>query len=152
MTWTRAIRQLGDDCWRSAGELARQLDAEAPFGTGLRLLPAGVKIAERLGLGWAPSPRTLLNWHRAPFGATVWEALAEAPDMRARLLLLARFLAPGSDLLRQRSALARRGPLGLMLTYLVRPWQLTIKALRALAPWLRLRRADEPPGGAPGDR
>ncbi len=136
----RAIDQLGEDCWGRAAELARELEAEAALGTGLRLVPAGVAVAERLGLDWAPSTRVLLHWHQAPWGATVWEALARVPDARGFAFLVVQFLAPKPDFLRARSALARRGWFGLILAYLVRPVQLAIKAARSYGPWLRAHR------------
>jgi hypothetical protein len=136
----RAIDQLGDDCWRNAADLARQLKAEGSLGTGLRLVPAGVEIANRLGLGWAPSRPTLLNWHRAPWGATVWEALAGAPTVRERASVIRAFLVPPPSFLRERSALARRGRRGLLAAYLMRPLLLTFKAVRSLGPWRRARR------------
>jgi hypothetical protein len=136
----RAIDQLGEDCWGGAAELARELEAEAALGTGLRLVPAGVAVAERLGLDWAPSTRVLLEWDKAPWGTTVWDALASAPDARAFASLVVRFLAPTPDFLRARSALARSSRVGLVLAYLVRPVQLAIKAAMSYAPWLRARR------------
>jgi hypothetical protein len=136
----RAIDTLDGSCWQTAAELARELNALAPLGTGLRLVSTGVVIADRLGLPWAPGPRTLLDWNDAPWGATVWESLATAPHARARILLLAPFLAPSPDFLRARSALARRGRSGLVLAYLVRPFGLAVKALASFAPWLRARR------------
>lgn len=141
----RAIDQLDADCWGSAAALAQALGGAPALGTGLRLLPAGVPIAERLGLAWAPSPRTVLIWQGAPWGATVWESLASAPDIRSRAALLADFVAPSPDFLRERSRLARHGLPGLLLTYLLRPFRLTAKALFSLRPWLRARRTPREP-------
>lgn len=138
----RAIDQLAGDCWDDAANLARELGAAAAMGTGLRLLPTGIAIAERLDLPWAPSAYVLLNWG-APWEATVWEALASTHSARARASLLARFLAPTPDFLRQRSALARRGPRGMALAYAVRPFLLAARAGWSFGPWRRARR---PPG------
>ena len=143
---TRAINLLGDECWREAAELARELDASAPLGTGLRLIPAGVALAERLNLPWAPSARALLHWRGAPWGATVWESLASAPNSRARAVLLAEFLAPRSDFLRERSTLARRGRSGLVLAYSLRPFRLAIMAALSYGPWRRARLVPTEPG------
>jgi hypothetical protein len=135
----RAIDQLGDDCWRAAAALARQLGATAPLGTGLRLLPAGVEIADRLGLPWAVPPMALLNWG-APWEATVWESLAQAPSLRSRASVIVRLLCPRSVFLRERSALARRGRCGLALAYSLRPFRLAIRAAESFQPWRRARR------------
>lgn len=140
---SRAIDQLDDDGWRQAADLALELGGLEALGTGLRLLPTGTALADRLALAWAPSPRVLLNWNQAPWGATVWEDLASAPTTRARAVLLARFLSPDPDFLRERSVLARRGHCGLLAAYLLRPFLLTSKALLSFGSWRRARR-DQP--------
>ncbi len=125
---TRAIDQFNDDCWRGAAALATALGAEALLGTGLRLIPSGVKRAERLGLDWAPSA----PWfYREPWGETVWAYLLAAPTPLARLSIIAEFLAPRPAYLRERSGLARRGTCGLLLAYLLRSMSLAARALRA---------------------
>ena len=136
----RAVYQLGADEWRGTADLARTLSCEAALGTGLRLLPAGATIADRLGLEWAPTAQMLLLWHNAPWGATIWENLATASGMTACARILAAFLIPSPRFLRGQSALARRGPAGLLVSYFVRPFRLTAKATASFAPWWRLRR------------
>jgi hypothetical protein len=141
----RAIAQLGDDCWNGASALARELGGESGMGTGLRLLPEGVEVAERLGLAWAPSTRALLHWRGAPWEATAWEALVNTPSRRAQVSFVAGFFAPSPEFLRERSALARRGPRGLWLAYFLRPFRLAARATLALGPWRRARRVPPEP-------
>jgi hypothetical protein len=141
----RALAQLDDDCWNGAAALARDLGGDAAMGTGLRLLPAGVAVAERLGLAWAPSVHALLHWSGAPWEASVWEAVMSASSHRARASLLAGFLVPSREFIRARSALARRGRPGLWLAYLVRPFHLTARAVGAFGAWRHARRIPPEP-------
>jgi hypothetical protein len=135
----RAISQLDDDCWRDAARLASEFGADDAMGTGLHLVKAGVPLAKRLGLPWAPSAHSMLNWGM-PWDATVWESLVAAATWRERAGIAAKFLRPSPDFMRQRSALARRGQVGLLSAYLVRLCTLATRAAKAFGPWRRARR------------
>ncbi len=137
----RAVQQLDRSCWDTATELARSLHAEPALGTGLRLDPDGAPIADELGLPWAPSPHMQLAWAGAPWGATVWEALVRGPGVRGRIRLAAGLLFPGPKALRLGSALARRGRLGLIAAYVVRPFFLAARARPALSAWRHAERS-----------
>jgi hypothetical protein len=148
----RAISCLDAECWAGAAALARELEATAALGTGLRLVPTGTAVAERLNLAWAPSSRTLIEWSDAPWAARVWESLSGATGLRARAAVVRGLLAPSSEFLRERSALARAGWGGLLLAFVVRPVLLAAKLLFALGPWRRGHWADGGAAAATADR
>jgi hypothetical protein len=141
----RAVEQLDHDCWRSAAELARELGAQDAMATGLRLVPAGVPIAERLGLTWAPPARVLLGWNQIPYAARRWEALATAPTLRERGAVLAGAFVRSPEFMRERSALARTGMRGLVAAYMLRSLRLPVGAVRSFGLWRRARRVPPEP-------
>jgi len=130
-----AVEQLDESVWSGARTLAAELGALDAFGTGLRLVPAGAALADRLGLAWAPSTNMLLRWEGAPWGATLWEALLRAPGNRVRLALVAAVVAPRPAILRLGSGLARRGSGGLLAAYVLRMLSLAVRAAPALLAW-----------------
>ena len=135
----RVLRRLSDDEWSEVARMASLLDATAGFANGLRLIPAGRDLAERLGLvssmliedatRHGSSARVALGLHR----------LARASGFRERLRLVARELVPTPSFLRWWSPLARRGPLGLGVVYLWRPFWLLWHLVPSL---VRLKRSE----------
>lgn len=130
----RALDQVGEDEWRSAAALADTLDATAAFERGLRFLPEGAVLADRLGLHAEPVIDVEIR------ATGVAEALTLARLLRARslserLALVRHKLVPPPTFMRKWSPLARHGRLGLALSYL---WRLiwvigrTPPALQAL--------------------
>ena len=139
---TRALRRLSDDDWADVATLARRMDAEEGMSLGLRLLPDGVLIADRLGLSSdVTSIDRALRQTESPPGA---RGLALALDPYADETRKARILShlfPSSETMRINSTLARRPRGGLQLAYAVRLanrfWQLP----RAIIAVCRARQA-----------
>jgi hypothetical protein len=137
--WSTAIRDLAGavdafemECWEAARDLAVTLDAAGPMGVGLGLIEGGRAIARRLLLPTEPSSAQRLLWAGAPWSASVVEALRNQPDLRSKAWLLLRILAPSPAALRRGSALARRGRLGLVAAYGLRPLQIARRLPAAL--------------------
>lgn len=137
----RAAQRFDAECWREACALAATLDAIAPFGTGLGILPEGRAIAEQLGLSTDPSFGLRLRWSDAPWGSSFIAALANERGIRGRLGLLAGLLGPRPAVLRLSSPLARRGRRGLAAAYALRPFGLLRRAPAAVLAWQRVRRS-----------
>jgi Uncharacterised nucleotidyltransferase len=135
----RALRQTSFEMWHEAGELAQRLHAVEGFAAGLRLLPEGAAVADRLGLPGA----AVLEYQRGAGaeGSLVLglDRLARAPGLRARLALLASELFPPPRLMRFTSSLARRGRLGLVVAYAGRGARLAWLAWPTVRAWRRAR-------------
>ena len=124
--------------WLEAAEVARSIDAEEAFGAGLRLHPRGQAVAADLSL---PGVRTTETWLRSSGAsdlAVSLEWFLSKPGWRGKVAYILRNLFPSSSFMRDWSALARRGQLGLGLAYVWRPLSLLGRLPRALA---ELRRA-----------
>jgi hypothetical protein len=135
-----ALELLPDPLWREAAEVAAEVDALGGFATGLRLLPAGRALAERLGIDSEASVDALLRVGHVPLSQG-FEELATTPGLRAKLAVLRGEVAPTPDFMRWWSPLARRGRLGLAAAYLWRPLYLALRAGPGLVAWRRARRA-----------
>jgi hypothetical protein len=137
----RAIARADEKTWREALELARRLDGVPTFASGMRLLPQGAELILELGVGeGVRSTRHEIRFEGIPTAEGI-DALLQpglGPGRRLRLVLGEIF--PRPDFMRWWSPLARRGRLGLSLSY---PWRwlyLTIKAPSGLRTVLRARR------------
>src|SRR4051812_10828204 len=86
----RGLDALDEATWRRAGELAQRLGCADAFATGLRLDPAGVALAARLGLGERARVEVHLRAAGAPATAEGFARLAALPTVRGRLERLAR--------------------------------------------------------------
>jgi hypothetical protein len=126
----------GEELWASAVELARELDAVAGLAVGLRCLPAGALLADRLGLPSELPRRLVLAAQGAPATAAGIVALVEADSPRARLRLLGRELFPPRLQMHKHVPLARRGRVGMLAAYALRPAAL---ARRLPAGWRAVR-------------
>lgn len=107
---TRGLERLPAPAWHGAAELAREVQAQAAFAAGLRLVPAGAALAQELGL--PESGR--LDWeirHRdiRPRGTFHVLAFGEARGISARLTVLRRALFPTREWLQYEHPWARRG-------------------------------------------
>jgi hypothetical protein len=120
---SRAVERLPVADWEAAARLAAALRSGAEMARGLHAAPGGAELAARLAL---PAPAT---GHEGAFG---FERLARTRGTLARARVLARALAPPPSYLRWTSPLARRGPGGLVLAYLSRPFALAAYAARAI--------------------
>src|SRR5262249_27710001 len=86
----RALERIDGAEWSAAASLARDLDATEAFAAGLRLTPAGRRLADELGLPVAASVDTLLRARSAVPPAEGMERLARTPGIAAKLRLLGR--------------------------------------------------------------
>jgi hypothetical protein len=139
----RALHLAKEWHWQEAAALASRLQALPTFAAGLRLLPEGVSLADRMSL---LDQRPLMLSLREEGGRTslvvTLERLARAPGMGARLRLLAQRLAPPPDYMRWRyPRLVGRGQAGLALAYLWRPISTVARLPTAIIAWRRARRA-----------
>ena len=134
-----AVELLPEELWTEAVAVAAEVDALPGFATGLRLLPEGRELAERLGVGDKASVDALLRVAHVPL-AHGFEELATTPGLRAKLYILWSEIVPTTDFMRWWSPLARRGRLGLAASYLWRPVYLGLRAVPGLLAWRRARR------------
>lgn len=146
----RALECLSDDTWREARRLAVGLDAEPRFAAGLATRPLGLKMIDRLQLKGTVDMRSALHVTGVPPPlADSIVQLRTASGVGPRVRLIARGLIPTGATMRLHWQLARRGRLGLALTYIYRPVWLLAKlpaALRAYARAQRVIRVRDPGG------
>jgi len=135
----RALELLPEDAWREAATLAKRLDAVPAFATGLRLLPLGVELAERLALPIEHSRELALRAGSAPPTALGFWRLAETPGLGNKVGLLGRELAPSPAFMRAMYPVARRGRAGLAAAYLWRPVSLARQVGPGFRAWRRAR-------------
>lgn len=131
----RALARFDDATWHEAHRLAGRLNAEAAFGVGLRLLPAGRNLAARLAVIDAPSVEDALLKADAPGGASALEYASQLPGIRRKAAMAARKLVPSPAYMRLKYPTARRGHLGLMLAYVVRQGQVALRLGPAARAW-----------------
>lgn len=113
-----ALERWPEQVWREAAELAAEIDASAAFVTGLRLLPAGRRLAGRLALEPSPSAEwALANRADRPRGTFHLQALAEADGLRARCRIVRRALLPRRAWIVHTYPWARHGGLRLIAAY-----------------------------------
>jgi len=137
---SRALVRLPESTWREASVLAARLEAIPAFASGLTLLPDGSLLAAALELPDASTVETRLRAASAPELALSFDWLVRAPGVRARTRLVWRRLAPSAGVMKARSPLARRGPVGLAAAYVVNPVRLAWHAVPALRAWRKARR------------
>jgi len=117
----RALDRVPLDMWFRASALARRLRASQALGAGLRRLPDGAVLAERLGLPTSVTPDLALRAGRVPPLATGIQWLVTSKGMNGKLRLVLRKTFPPADFLRAWKPLARRGWPGLVTAYAWRP-------------------------------
>jgi hypothetical protein len=130
-----ALELADPGVWPEAHRLAVELDAVEAYGAGLRLVPAGRAIADRLEIPHDMSVEQVLRLQSGPDLTLRLDELLRERSLRARLRTLWKELTPSVAFMRASSPLARRGPLGLVLAYLWRPVWLLLRlpaALRAV--------------------
>ena len=139
----RAIAVADEDCWRQALELARRLDGLRTFASGMRLLPQGAELIRRLGAeDEVRSARHEVRFAGVPTAEALDALLQPGVTNHQRLRTVAGEIFPRPQFMRWWSPLARRGRLGLVLSY---PWRwlwLAVKAPRGLWAVLRARARD----------
>jgi hypothetical protein len=134
----RALDIADDSLWWEAADVARRLGSSAVFALGLGLLPAGERLADRLGLRRNASVEAHLCSEGAPPVSIGLLRFGAAPSHGARLALLATELVPSPGWMRNTSGLARRGRIGLFAAYVVRPFLLCAQTPAA---WVAVREA-----------
>jgi hypothetical protein len=133
----RAIAAADLEAWREAAELSRALGAEDALAAGLCFVPEGETLAVELGL--TSSRRGTLRMAattQTDAAAFQLQRLLEAESLRERIKLTVNPLFVSPSMLREDSALARRGRAGLVLAYAARPLVLA----RRFGPALLARR------------
>jgi hypothetical protein len=136
----RALLTFDRPTWQDAAALARDLRAEPAMSAGLRLRPAGAELAAELGLATEQTAVLRLRASTAPVTAMGIHRLFETPGIRGKLSLLAEELAPAPAFMKQMYPVARRGPVGLLASYVWRPLWLLAHAPTALGALRRARR------------
>jgi Uncharacterised nucleotidyltransferase len=139
----RAIDVLAREDWEQAAEVSRRMGAEDALAAGLCLAPGGAQLADQLQLTTAR--RGILQMaSSAELNPQAYQLqrLIDAEGFGARLRMLANPLFMSPAIMRQNSALARRGPLGLVACYAVRPFVLMSRLRPALAARRRILRSD----------
>lgn len=134
----RALGRVDFATWEEAARLADELGGSGALAAGLQMRPAGVGLAERLGIGAIGDSRRLrLLATTPPDGALGIERLVATPGLSGRATLLRQELVPSPGFMREWYPIARRGRLGLALSYAWRPFDLMLKLPHGLRAWLR---------------
>jgi hypothetical protein len=146
---TLALERLDGAVWTDAAALAGALDAVPAFSAGLRLVPAGVELADLLRLTERFPAHVALAASSAPLTAQTLERLAAGggPAGRARFVLGR--LVPPAGWMRVNYPLARRGRAGLLTAYAWRFAIVPVRLVRAVPSWRRARSTRAP---APTER
>lgn len=133
----RSIDRVDRDTWREAALLGTRLHAAGAMREGLKLVEGGSELAEQLGLTRGATRLIRLHARTPPPTSSGIERLLRTRGTRARLALIAGRFAPSPAYMRQWKRLARRGPVGLALAYLWRPFWLLWHVPGGAAAWLR---------------
>jgi hypothetical protein len=137
----RAIARADEETWREALELAHRLDGVPTFASGMRLLPQGAELLLELGVGEeVRSTRHEIRFEGVATAEGIDALLQPGLGPGRRLGIVLGELFPRPEFMRWWSPLARRGQLGLLLSY---PWRwlyLAIKGPSGLRTVLRARR------------
>lgn len=140
----RGLELIEPGMWAAAAALAERLRATEAFAAGLRLVAAGSRLADELGLPHDRSVETALRASSPVAGALGWNNLALVSGFVPRLHFAARKLFPTPRFMRAWSPVARRGRLGLACAYLGRPVWVMWRAVPGFLAWWRARHATVP--------
>jgi Uncharacterised nucleotidyltransferase len=136
----RALARAPESQWQAALELAERFDGVQAFASGLRLVPEGLALARRLGVEQDRSVKYDLRREGVPTAEALHDLFGGGHSPGEAIATVARELVPRPAFMRWWTPLARRGPLGLALSY---PWRwvwLTLHLPRGLLAVLRARR------------
>ena len=136
-----AVERVPPATWKAAVGIAERLEALPAFAAGLRLLPEGRELADRLSLPRLATTAILLRTHGAPQLSMGVDWFFRQPSLRTKLALAARKVFPPRNFMLAWSALARRGTLGLAFAYVWRPLWLLARIGPALIAHRRARRS-----------
>jgi Uncharacterised nucleotidyltransferase len=137
---SRAIETFPYATWQVAAAIAGRLEATPAFAAGLRLLPAGAELAQRLRLRHDAPAEVVLRAGTAPPMALGFEWLAHVPGLRAKARLVLGKLVPDPEFMRAWSPLAGRGPAGLLGAYVWRFIWLAWHAVPGFRAWRRAQK------------
>ena len=135
-----AVERFAYELWEAAALLAARLQAAEALAVGLRLVPAGERLAADLGLPTSVAAATLLRSTTPPETALGFAWLTELPAARAKARFLWGTLIPDRSFVRGTSRLAGGGTLGLLCAYLWRWAWLLYRAPRGWLAWRAARR------------
>lgn len=135
----RGIGRAEETLWRDALELARNLEGLHTFASGLRLVPEGAELAQRLGIENEHSPLHELRHERIPMAEGIDALLSSELGLGQRAAMVREELFPKPEFMRWWSSLARRGRVGLAAAYLWRPIWLIAHAPHAFIARRRVR-------------
>ena len=144
---TRAVERWPVDLWRQAAQLAETVHGIPALAAGLRLVPAGSRLANELGLPETPE----LHWkihtrEERPRGTFHVEAWREARGFRQRANVLRRSLFPTRRWIRFYLPWATRGRAWMVLAYAWHILRAPLWAARAGRYLAKARRAGRPRG------
>jgi hypothetical protein len=121
----RAIEVVNFSQWQSAAAQSRALGAEDALAAGLCLVPEGRELSERLNL--TRRRRGILRIASSPRSegaAYEVQRVLDASSFLERIKLISDGVLVTPAALRWASPIARRGRAGLVLAYIIRPFQL----------------------------
>jgi len=136
----RACDRVDDTVWVQGAALAEELAALDGFGAGLRLLPAGSALADRLDLPPNRSVEVALQARTTPPTALGFEQLRSARGPWARAKIVTRKLVPPPGFMRHWSPAAAQGRRQLVRAYFRRALWLLRAAPRGWRAWREARR------------
>jgi hypothetical protein len=132
----RALAVYQQDTWVEAAALARRLAAESVLASGLRLVDAGNRVADALGLEkHVTSAEVRLLLAGPPPIALGVMRVAQTPSMRQRAALVVGEVFPSPAAMRYWHGFAGRGRAALTLTYFYRPLWLAFRLPGAYRAW-----------------
>jgi hypothetical protein len=138
----RALERVPIGVWAEAADLARRLDAVPAFAGGLRLLPAGERLASHLRLPPTIEPiEVSLRLRGAPPHSIGLAWLLTRHGAAAKAALIARKLVPPREFIEGWSPRARRGTFPLIAAYLRRPFWLARHSFPAWRAWRRAKKS-----------
>ena len=137
---SRALERASPGTWKAAADLSRRLGAEGAFAAGLEMLPEGRQLAATLELTAERSVETAMFAESAPYSSWTINRLANTPGLVPKLRIALRRVFPEPEFMRAWYPIARRGRVGLMLSYPRRLAWLVTATGPAVVAWLRARR------------
>ena len=135
----RAIAEADPTDWEEAWALAQTLEGAPTFASGLRLIPEGVEMAERLGIGAeVRSTRHDIRFQQIPTAEGIDALLQPGVGPWERVRIVTGEFFPKPEFMRWWTPLAQHGRLGLLASY---PWRWIHLLARAPRGLLAVRRA-----------
>jgi hypothetical protein len=117
----RAIARATNEQWDRALELARAYGGIGAFAAGLKVVPEGRPLAQRLDVEDASSHRFELRHEDNVIAEEISALFSTEAGLRKKLATVISEIFPRSQYMRWWSPLARRGRLGLVAAYAWRP-------------------------------